>query len=388
MFYRAIADKLFAVLNLTKYGQLILTLPDGSERTFGGNHEGQFARATIHDWRTVTAFVSKGDTGLAEAYRDGWWYTDDLCTFLLFALENEAIIKPVLHGSPLKNRLASLLYLLRRNTIRGSRKNIQAHYDLGNDFYQLWLDQTMTYSSALYHSENESLEQAQLNKYDRLIDHLDHRSGRLLEVGCGWGGFAERAVSRSDCDFEVKGITLSQQQHEYANEKLQQRANIVLEDYRHQQGRYQNIVSIEMFEAVGEKFWPLYFKKLKTLLATNGKAMIQTITIADHLFDRYRRGGDMIRDYIFPGGMLPCPARFKQEAEKANLQVCEQFAFGEDYATTVKQWLNAFETNIEAIYALGYDEGFIRLWRFYLAACFAGFKVGRINVMHMDVRHA
>lgn len=388
MFYKAFADKFLNTLDKAQKSSLRITTPDGKSRTVGGPLSGQSASMTITDWRTFTVFVAKGDTGLAEAYRDGWWDSEDICAVFLFGLENEEYLKNVFHGGGFANLTMNVLYSLRQNTLRGSRKNIKAHYDLGNEFYSLWLDPTMTYSSALYINDNDNLITAQNNKYDRLINYLDSQKGNLLEVGCGWGGFAQRAVNRADCDFQLKGITLSQEQHDYAKVRLGDRADIVLEDYRHQTGQYDNIVSIEMFEAVGEKFWPTYFDKLQSLLSPTGQAMIQTITINDEHFERYRKGGDMIRNYIFPGGMLPSPEKFTQFANKSNLQVTDQFAFGQDYATTSLEWLKRFDAKKEQISALGYNEKFIRLWRFYLAVCYAAFKVERINVMHMELRHA
>lgn len=388
MFYRAFADKILKVLDKSQIGTLTMTTPDGRTRIFGGNLIGPKACMKVKDWRTFSIFTAKGDTGLAEAYRDGWWDSDDICSVFLFGLQNEEYLKPVFHGGCFSNLTMSVFNALRQNTLRGSRKNIQAHYDLGNDFYSLWLDPSMTYSSALYLNDNEDLTTAQNNKYDRLIDRFESPCGDLLEVGCGWGGFAQRVADRRDCDYRLKGITLSNEQHDYAKVRLGERANIVLEDYRHQTGQYDNIVSIEMFEAVGEKFWPTYFEKLQSLLSQNGQAMIQTITINNEHFERYRKGGDMIRNYIFPGGMLPSPEKFKQNAQQSNLRVVDEFAFGQDYATTMLEWLNRFDQNKHAILALGYDEKFIRMWRFYLAVCYAAFKVERINVMHMELRHA
>lgn len=388
MFYRAFAEKFLNTLNQAQIGSLELTTPDGQIRSFGGKLNGSTASMIVNDWRTFTAFAAKGDTGLAEAYRDGWWDSEDICAVFLFGLENEEYLKPVFHGGGFANLSMNVLYALRQNTLRGSRKNIQAHYDLGNDFYSLWLDPSMTYSSALYLNDNEDLTKAQNNKYDRMINRFENFSGDLLEVGCGWGGFAQRAAERRDCDYRLKGITLSHEQHDYAKVRLGNRANIVLEDYRHQTGKYDNIVSIEMFEAVGEKFWPTYFNKLQSLLGQNGQAMIQTITINDEHFERYKKGGDMIRNYIFPGGMLPSPEKFKQNAQNSDLRVVDEFSFGQDYATTMLEWLKRFDANEKEIRALGYDDKFIRLWRFYLGVCYAAFKVERINVMHMELRHA
>ena len=244
----------------------------------------------------------------------------------------------------------------------------------------------MTYSSAIFKSPMENLTAAQHNKYDRIIDRMETDSGRLLEVGCGWGGFADRALQQGD--YDIKGITLSEEQHNYAAERLGQNASIALEDYRHQKGKYDRLVSIEMFEAVGERYWPVYFKKMKELLAEKGKAVIQTITINEQDFDDYRVGGDFIRTYIFPGGMLPAPSKFREQAEKAGLRVNDEYYFGQDYARTLDCWLKSFDAKKEEIKNMGFDEGFIRLWRFYLAACSAGFKTGRTDVMQVELAHA
>jgi cyclopropane-fatty-acyl-phospholipid synthase len=208
----------------------------------------------------------------------------------------------------------------------------------------------------------------------------------LLEVGCGWGGLAERAITKGD--YDIKGITLSEQQHDYAQNRLGQNATIALEDYRHQSGKFDNIISIEMFEAVGERYWPIYFGKIKDLLADKGTAVIQTITMNEHDFPRYRRGGDFIRSYIFPGGMLPSPSRFDEEAQKAGLKTGNHYQFGLDYARTLETWLASFDAKIDDIKALGYDDGFIRLWRFYLAACASGFRTGRTDVIQVELNHA
>lgn len=228
--------------------------------------------------------------------------------------------------------------------------------------------------------------QAQHNKYDRILDRMETASGNVLEVGCGWGGFAERAHEKGD--YALKGITLSDEQHDFAKARTNGYADIVLEDYRHQTGSYDRIVSIEMFEAVGERFWPTYFKKLGELMKPAGKAVIQTITINDTDFNRYRASGDFIRSFIFPGGMLPSPSRFRQEAAKAGLKVENEYFFGQDYARTLTEWLRTFDEKVDKVRALGFDEGFIRLWRFYLGACAGGFRAGRTNVMQVEVSHA
>ncbi len=382
------ADRFLKSLDRLQYGALELVTPDGQVRTFEGRSPGIRARLEMRDWRVAGNLAARGDIGFAEDYRHGLWDTSNLQNLLALGLQNDQAIRRYVFGSRFFQTLSRLSYLLRLNTLQGSKKNVHAHYDLGNDFYSLWLDPSMTYSSALYKYDGEDLMQAQYNKYDRILDCLNGTSGSLLEIGCGWGGFAERAAGRGD--FDLKGITLSEEQYDYARTRLEtgSGARVALEDYRHQGGKYDHIVSIEMFEAVGERYWPTYFSKVGDLLNKNGKAVIQTITIDDARFERYRRGGDVIRSYIFPGGMLPGPSRFRREAEKAGLRVTGEYHFGKDYARTLEAWLNRFDETRGAVRDLGFDDSFIRLWRFYLAACIAGFSTGRTSVMQAEVSHA
>jgi len=385
MFEKRIQKEFLKSLDGTRCGTLRLTTPDGIVRDFGGNEAGPAAALEIRDWRMVPALAARGDIGLTEAYRDGWCDTPDLTALLTFGLANEDALDRYLYGNPLQALAIRALYLFNRNTRAGSRRNIAAHYDLGNRFYRLWLDETMTYSSALYRP-GDDLAAAQRRKYDRILDGLSGRSGRLLEIGCGWGGFAARALERGD--FAPKGLTLSKEQAAFARERLGQGAEIALQDYRDERGRYDHVVSIEMFEAVGEKFWPVYFAKLREVLTRTGKAMVQTITVADRHFARYRRGGDMVRTFIFPGGMLPSPARFAQESARAGLRIEDAHGFGPDYATTLREWLARFEARLPEVRALGFDDSFIRIWRFYLAACIASFTVGRTDVVQYRLAHA
>lgn len=385
MFEQRITSQFLRSLDGIRFGQLRLTMPDGTIRMFAGAAPGPDAALTIHDWATIPALAAKGDIGLTEAYRDGWCDTPDLTALLTLGLMNEDALDRYIYGRPLQALAIRLLYLLNRNTRTGSRRNIAAHYDLGNAFYRMWLDETMTYSSALF-AEGDDLAAAQRRKYDRIIDGLAGGSGRLLEIGCGWGGFVERALQRGD--FAPKGLTLSSEQAAYARARLGQGAEIALQDYRDERSRFDHIVSIEMFEAVGEAFWPSYFGKLAETLSRQGRAMVQTITVADRYFDRYRKGGDMIRSFIFPGGMLPSPERFRAEAERAGLRVEDAFGFGRDYARTLTDWLQRFDAQRTEIMAMGFDEAFIRVWRFYLAACIASFSVGRTDVMQYRLAHA
>lgn len=385
MLGKTLQHQFVSALEQLAVGSFTLVLPDGKQHFFEGNEPGLHAHLHIHDWRTISATALQGDIGFADAYRNGWWDSDDLTTLFTVVLQNESALKPYMTGSFFSRLGAQLLYLLRSNSLSGSKRNIHAHYDLGNNFYRLWLDESMTYSSALFDHEQQDLLSAQHNKYDRIIERLPD-SGRILEVGCGWGGFAERSLQKKD--HELLGLTISQEQYDYATARLGNSANIALKDYRHQQGRYDAIVSIEMFEAVGERYWPVYFQKIKNLLNKNGSAMLQSITIADEYFQNYRSGSDAIRTFIFPGGMLPSPTRFAEESARAGLSVNDMYFFGQDYARTLQHWLLTFESQASSIKALGFDEPFMRLWRYYLTSCIASFAVGRTNVMQVELRHA
>lgn len=386
MYQKTITDQIFKRLDGLEYGHLTVVTPDGKERSFAGRDEGESAKIVLNDWDVLPNMIRKGDIGIAEEYRAGRWETDNLVGLSTLGLINRQALDQFVVGSKFSRALSMLSYMLRLNTLSGSRKNIHAHYDLGNEFYKLWLDPSMTYSAAIYKDGKEDLTTAQHNKYDRILDCLEMNKGSVLEIGCGWGGFAERAQDKGD--FDIKGVTLSIEQHEYAAKRLCGKADIALEDYRHQGGKFDNIVSIEMFEAVGERFWSTYFDKVGALLKPNGKAIIQTITMNDEDFPRYRSGGDFIRSYIFPGGMLPSRSAFRAQAGKAGMKTENEFFFGLDYARTLEEWLNAFESKRDEVKALGFDDGFIRLWRFYLAACIAGFKTGRTDVMQAELSHA
>ena len=385
MLDRHLTNKFIASLSHISHGKIDVTTPDGKTNSFAGKMSGAHAILNILDWRMIPNLVRHGDIGLAETYRDGVWDSPDPAALFLFGLQNEPALKDYIYGNFLGRIASKIAYLFTRNTLNGSRKNIHAHYDLGNDFYSLWLDRTMTYSSAIFANGNENLETAQIQKYDRIVERLNN-SGNLLEIGCGWGGFAERALQKGD--YGIKGLTISQEQHDFAKNRLGNNAVIAMEDYRHQKGRYDQIVSIEMFEAVGEEFWPVYFSKLKSLLADKGNAIIQTITIGEEAFEKYRSTGDAIRTFIFPGGMLPSPARFRDESAKAGLKVTDEFAFGQDYAVTLRHWLNNFEAKLSEVKAMGFDEKFVRMWRFYLTCCIAAFTHGRTDVMQWELKHA
>ena len=385
MFQRQITQRFLDTLSHIEYGSVCVTTPDGKTYSYSGKHSGINADIILHDWRAIPALAASGDIGFAEGYRDGWWSSNNLTDLFTFGMQNEPFLNKYIYGGVLARIATKIAYLFTQNSIKGSRRNIHAHYDLGNAFYKLWLDETMTYSSAIFAKEDEALIPAQHRKYDRIIERLPN-SGNILEIGCGWGGFADRALEFRD--YAIKGLTISHEQHAYAANRLGSKANIALEDYRIQSGKFDSIVSIEMFEAVGEKYWPVYFGKLKSLLASRGKAVIQTITIGEEHFSAYRKGGDAIRTFIFPGGMLPSPTRFQEESAKAGLKLTDRFAFGQDYARTLEHWLERFEARLADVRALGFDEKFIRMWRFYLTSCIASFRIGRIDVMQMELQHA
>ena len=366
-------------LQRLEHGRLEVALPGGERRAFGASDS---ARADL-EVRSRAAFsriLRAGDIGFAEGYLEAEWTTSDLPRLLtLLAANREPLEKPIYGG--FLGRLANrLLHLARANTRTGSRRNIAAHYDLGNDFYALWLDPSMTYSSALYAGDAaRTLAQAQGTKLSRALERLELAPGaRLLEIGCGWGSFAELAAANGH---HVTGLTLSAEQLAYARRRLGAAAAIELRDYRDERGRYDAVVSIEMIEAVGERWWPAYFARIADALPAGGRALVQAIVISDELFPRYRTGTDFIQKYIFPGGMLPSPARFEVEAAAAGLRVAEAHRFGPDYARTLAEWRRRFLARWEEARALGFDERFRRLWEFYLAYCEAGFATGSTDVV-------
>ncbi len=371
------------------HGRLTLVFPDGQEMICAGQEAGPAATLRLKSSRLVWKLLRSGSIGFAESYMDGDWESPDVAVLLELALINEEHLKDVIAAPVISRICARIRHTLRRNTRSGSRRNIAFHYDLGNAFYSAWLDDTMTYSSALYHRDDLSLDEAQKAKYDRIIDELaigpdDH----VLEIGCGWGGFAERAIRRTGC--RVTGLTLSSEQAKFAIERLAKagladRSDIRLEDYRDIRGRFTKIVSIEMFEAVGEENWPVYFSRVRELLSDGGKAIVQVITIDESRFDFYRRGADFIQTYIFPGGMLPSVTAFETTATKAGLAVTDRLRFGRDYERTLLLWDRAFSGNWPRIRSLGFDERFHRTWRYYLHYCAAGFRTGRLDVVQFTL---
>jgi len=373
-------------------GSLAFVTPSGGELRLVGEKPGPSARILIRDYRFMRRVLGSGDVGFAEGYMAGEWDTPNLSAVLEVLTLNIDRLQRMLKRNPAARAVGRLRHALRANTRAGARRNIHAHYDLGNAFYARWLDATMTYSSALYETPDQPLAAAQTAKYRALAEGLeltpDHH---VLEIGCGWGGFAEFAAK--DVGARVTGVTISREQYDFARRRmfeqgLAERADIRLTDYRDVEGAFDRVASIEMFEAVGERYWPAYFGKIAQVLKPAGRAGLQIITIRDDVFESYRRGSDFIQKYIFPGGMLPSEARLKLETDRAGLGWAAIRRFPQHYAATLAEWGERFEAAWDDIRHQGFDERFRRLWRFYLAYCEAGFRAERTNVIQLTLAKA
>jgi len=375
-----------------RVGTLTFITPSGRELRLKGTDPGPEGRIIIHDFGFMRRVMAAGDIGFAEGYMAGEWDTPDLSAVLGVLSLNFDRLAKIFRGNPLVRAVNFVGHALNANTKKGSRKNIHAHYDLGNTFYGEWLDRTMTYSSARYERPGQALEAAQTNKYRTLAEGMGlSRDQSVLEIGCGWGGFAEFAAK--EVGAKVTGITISQEQFDFARKRifeqgLSERAEIRMVDYRDVEGRFDRVASIEMFEAVGERYWPAYFGKIRDVLVDGGRAGLQIITIRDDIFAAYRRRADFIQKYIFPGGMLPSEARLKTETTRAGLDWTGISRFGQDYADTLAEWGKRFESAWGEIAALGFDERFRKLWRFYLSYCEAGFRTERTNVVQLSLAKA
>ena len=391
------------LLEKLQHGALTVHLPDGSSRFFGERHAPSTtvthshynANITLHNWNVFAAALKSGDIGFAESYIAGDWTTPNLAELLKLLSTNRKTLDAMVFGTWYGRLLYRIKHLLNHNSKRNSRKNIHAHYDLGNAFYQLWLDKTMNYSSAWYEGDYaRPIEQAQTAKIHRALRMAGVQSGsRVLEIGCGWGALAKEAIRHFNA--QIVGVTLSTEQLDYAKARMQrlgvafgngQQADLRLQDYRDiSDAPFDAICSIEMVEAVGQSYWPTYFKTVHQLLKPGGRACIQSIVIRDDLFDRYAASTDFIQQYIFPGGCLPSAQKFREQAKLAGLQVVDTFAFGPDYAQTLREWRQAFLAQQEQITRLGFDARFMRIWEFYLAYCEAGFDTGDINLMQFTL---
>jgi cyclopropane-fatty-acyl-phospholipid synthase len=394
----ASARRILALLKRLPVGTLDLQMPDGSQARFG---QGDAPRAAIRlfDWTVCRMALKRGDIGFAEAFIEGRWTSPDVVALLQLFLANRDALEGAIYGSWWGRLLYRLRHLLNRNSRRGSRRNIHAHYDIGNPFYRLWLDETMNYSSALFEGDTtRPMAEAQRAKVMRALREVALQPGqRVLEIGCGWGALAECAAG--DFGARVVGLTLSDEQLAFARERLAHaglagHADLRLQDYREVmraeaeagRGPFDAVVSIEMFEAVGREYWGDYFRTLRDALKPGGRACIQSITIRDDLFERYVRSTDFIQQYIFPGGLLPSAEAFRAEARKAGLEVVNELAFGADYAETLRRWRAAFLARDGQVRQLGFDTRFMRIWEFYLAYCEAAFATGNTNVVQFTLR--
>ena len=384
------ATRLLGLLTRLKIGTLTLHAPYGNCQVFG-THEAPFAALHIHRWSVCAEVLKSGDIGFAEGYMAGDWDTPDLAALLRLLIANRTQIEGAIYGHWLGRLLYRVKHLLNRNNRSNSRKNIHAHYDLGNAFYELWLDGTMNYSSAWFEGDHsQDMADAQKAKVRRALRMVNAQPGdRVLEIGCGWGALAEAATIEFGA--HITGVTLSTEQLAFANARMQshgvqQRADLRLQDYRDiDDGPYDAVCSIEMIEAVGQEYWPTYFQTISRMLKPGGRACIQSITIDDALFERYVHSTDFIQQYIFPGGCLPSPSEFRKQAQAAGLQVVDELNFGPDYAETLRRWREAFMAQLDTVRTLKFDDRFIRLWEFYLAYCEAAFDEANIDVIQFTL---
>ncbi len=373
------------------YGSLTVQIGNSQQR-YEGQHEGLHAEIRIlKPLKFFWLLITQGELGFAKAYAKHFIETPNLHHLLHFGAMNEEALSHVLLGKNWFYNNYLKRHLDNHNSVENSKENISAHYDLGNSFYKLWLDRTMTYSSALFKQSSEDLASAQLNKYHRILDELDVKPNQhILEIGCGWGGFAEEAAKRNA---EVTGITLSREQLDFAKNRLKQlnldhKTQFSLTDYRHQTGKFDHIVSIEMFEAVGQEYWESYFSQLKALLADQGKAVLQIITIDDAYTEKYQQGVDFIQTYIFPGGLLPSKTQLLELADRYGFKITSNFSFGLDYAETLHRWRQEFDQKIPQVEQLGFDNKFQRIWHYYLDYCRVGFETQRTDVIQLTLEHS
>ena len=382
--------RVFDLVGKLNSGRVDFILPDGRRFRAEGSKPGPVAEVTINNPDVFSRLVREGDLGFCDAYLDGWWTTPDLQAFMDFIHADNDDMYDGFPGMALVRAWEKARFWFQSNTKRQALKNISYHYDLGNDFYSLWLDDTMTYSSALFNTSQESLEKAQIAKYASMVDQMGVKPGdHVLEIGCGWGGFAEYAAKERG--LKVTGLTISKEQLDYANKRiknkgLSDKVNLKLQDYRDETGVYDGVASIEMFEAVGEKYWPVYFDKIKQCLKPGKQATLQIITIQDARWDVYRKSVDFIQKYIFPGGMLPSPSVLRQEIHRAGLSVQHSIEFGKSYSQTLRRWFEVFNNKWDNISAMGFDDRFRRMWNFYLTSCAATFESGNCDVTQITLQ--
>lgn len=384
-------SRVFDMAQDMQHGRVDFVLPDGRTFRAEGKKPGPVAELRIHNNDLFARLIREGDLGFCDAYLDDWWSTPDLQAFMdLVHADNEDVYDGF-PGMSLVRGFEKMRFWLQRNSKAQARKNISYHYDLGNDFYGLWLDDTMTYSSALFEEgAQQSMEAAQTAKYKSMVDQMGVQPGdHVLEIGCGWGGFAEYAAKERG--LKVTGLTISEEQFKFARERIEKaglsdQVNFKLQDYRDEQGEYDGIASIEMFEAVGEKYWPIYFQTVRDRLKPGRSATLQIITVADRRWDVYKRGVDFIQKYIFPGGMLPSPKALRDQVYSAGLEVERSIEFGKSYDITLRRWHETFNERWDQVRAMGFDERFRRMWNFYLTSCAATFDSGNCDVTQITIR--
>jgi cyclopropane-fatty-acyl-phospholipid synthase len=381
--------RVFAITSRINKGRLDFVLPDGRIFRATGAHPGPVGEVHLHNTDVFARLIREGDLGFCDAYLDGWWSTPDLQSLMDFICAGNEEVYDGFPGMGLVRNFERLRHWLRGNSKGQAKKNISYHYDLGNDFYALWLDETMTYSSALFDTGQESMEAAQIAKYASMVDQMGVKPGdHVLEIGCGWGGFAEYAAGQRG--LKVTGLTISREQLAYAQARIEaaglsDMVTLKLQDYRDERGTYDGIASIEMFEAVGEQYWPVYFNTVRERLKPGGRATLQIITVADARWDVYKRGVDFIQKYIFPGGMLPSPTALRAEIDRAGLQLNRSIEFGESYSQTLRRWHERFNDQWDAVAALGFDDRFRRMWNFYLTSCAGSFHAGNCDVTQITI---
>ncbi|UWR23895.1 cyclopropane-fatty-acyl-phospholipid synthase family protein [Sulfitobacter sp. S190] len=382
--------RVFGMARDLRHGRIDFVLPDGRRFRAEGASPGPVAELDIHNDDLFARLIREGDLGFCDAYLDGWWSTPDLQAFMDFIHHDNEELYDGFPGLGLVRKFEQVRFWLQRNSKAQARKNISYHYDLGNDFYGMWLDDTMTYSSAIFNDPQQSMEAAQTEKYKSMVDQMGVGPGdHVLEIGCGWGGFAEYAAKERG--LQVTCLTISEEQFKYAVDRIEKaglsdKVTFKLQDYRDETGIYDGIASIEMFEAVGEKYWPAYFETVRERLKPGKSATLQIITVADRRWKVYKRGVDFIQKYIFPGGMLPSPSALRQQVEKAGLAVEKSIEFGKSYDITLRRWHETFNAKWDQISALGFDERFRRMWNFYLTSCASTFESGNCDVTQITVR--
>ncbi len=382
--------QVFDICKQMQHGQLDFVLPDGRRFRATGKQPGHHAALLVHDPDIFARLIREGDLGFCEAYVDGGWSSPDLMAFHDLLHQDNQAVYDGFPGQAVLRCYERLRHALRSNSKSQARKNIHHHYDLGNAFYELWLDRSMTYSSALFKRKNDSLETAQRRKYASIVDQMGVQPGdHILEIGCGWGGFAEYAVKERG--LRVTALTISQEQFNFAMERFEKNnllgaVEVKMRDYRDETGLYDGVASIEMFEAVGQKYWPVYFQSVRDRLKPGAKGTFQIITIEDKRWDLYQKGVDFIQKYIFPGGMLVSPMALRREIERAGLNVAQSIEFGESYSRTLRHWHAVFNARWEDVAQMGFDERFRRMWNFYLCSCAGAFHGGNCDVTQITVQ--